>query len=616
MTTPKMIQWLLRRLAGPERADDVLGDLEEAHLRRVGHRGRLLANVLSALAAVDMSVALLRGRRRRRDGSGESAARAIPTHGRRGIPLVSWLDFESILEDVKIAFRVSAKAPGFAVIAILTLAVAIGANTAIFSIVDAVLLSPLPYPDADEIVTLGLDRPDFGRGELGFSDAGFWHFLEKNRSFQDFGAYQSTELPLTGDGEPTQLSVGVMTNGAYAVLGIPAFRGRLPDEEEDIAGGPLVTVLSYGLWAARFGSNPNVIGSTIQLDDRTREVIGVMPFDFAFPSSEIDLWIPLQLDPASQNIGLIRHRVIARLRGNATLESAATDADNLVQRLGEVGYGPGWFDGVFAGQAYAQTLKEYVVGDSRRSLLIVLGAVSFVLLIACANVANLFLVRAEGRVRQTAVRAALGATRRRIIQYVLTESVLLALIGGLGGLVLAFAGIRVLTATSPASIPRLDDVGISATVFWYTAGMSVLVGLFFGVLPTLQTGSAKLRAALTDGGRGSTVGRDRIRVRELLVVTEVALALVLLIGSGLMVRSFQELGSVDPGFDPGGVVTFGLTLPATRYSDVDAEARFFDQLLERVRALPGVEAAGATTNLPLRPGPAYTVYIEEFPIAG
>jgi putative ABC transport system permease protein len=525
--------------------------------------------------------------------------------------------FESMMVDAKVAFRTLVKSPGFSVVVVLTLAVGIGANTAIFSVVDAVLLRPLPYPEPDEVVTLVLDRPDGATGALGFSDAGYRHFLDKNRSFEAFGAYffQSTELPLTGTGEPTQLSVGIVTNGVYAALGVPALRGRLPSGDEDVAGGPLVAVLSHDLWVTRFGADPAAIGSTIELDDRTREVIGIMPPHFAFPDNEIDLWIPLQLGPASENIGLIRYLAVARLRDDATVESATTDVDDLVRRLGEVGYGPEWFERIFAGRAHVQTLKQQIVGDSRRLLLIVLGAVSFVLLIACANVANLFLARAEGRLRQSAVRAALGATRARLIRYLLTESILLALVGGLGGLALAYVGIRWLGALAPPGIPRLHEVEISATVFWYTGGVSVLAGLLFGILPTLRTGPAKLRSALTDGGRGSTAGRDRLHVRGLLVAAEVALALVLLIGSGLMVRTFRQLASVDPGFDPGGVVTFGLTLPTTRYAGTDAEAQFFDRLLERVRARPGVEAAGATTSLPLRGGPGYTVGIEGFPTA-
>lgn len=520
----------------------------------------------------------------------------------------------SILQDIKIAFRVLAKAPGFTFVAIVTLAVAIGANTAIFSVVDAVLLRPLAYPDAEEIITITLDASGAGVPELPFSDRGYWHFREQNRTFDELGGYGSALLALTGNGEATQLSVGLMTNSAYEVLGISPLRGRLPSDEEDISGGPLVTVLSHGLWVSRFGSDPGVIGTTIQLDERTREVIGVMPPEFAFPSNETDLWVPRQMNPASQNFGGHGIPVIARLRDGATVETATADAESLIQRFEEAGYGPEWLSNVFTGLATVQTLKEGMVGDSRQPLLIVMGTVAFVLLIACGNVANLFLVRAEGRVRETAVRTALGAKRSRLVQYVLTESVLLALIGGLGGLVLAYAGIRVLVAIGPASIPRLDGVGISATVFWFTAGASLLSGLLFAVLPTIQTGSRKVRAALTDGGRGSGVGRDRLRIRSLLVVTQVALALVLLIGSGLMVRSFQELRAVDPGFNPGGVVTFGLRLPAVRYTDADATTQFFDELLERVRALPGVEAAGATSGLPLAGGgPVLATEIEEFP---
>jgi len=520
----------------------------------------------------------------------------------------------SILQDVKIAVRVLIKAPGFTLVAILTLAVAIGANTAIFSVVDAVLLRPLDYPDAEELVTISLDASGAGVPELPFSDRGYWHFREKNRSFEEFGAYGSTRLALTGEGEPTQLLVGFMTNSAYQVLGASPLRGRLPSDEEDISEGPLVALLSYGLWASRFGSDPDAIGSTIQLNDRTREVIGIMPPGFAFPSSEIDLWVPRQMDPESQNFGGHGIPVIARLRDGATVESATADAESLIQRFEEAGYGPEWLSNVFTGRAIVRTLREEIVGESRQPLLIILGTVLFVLLIACSNVANLFLVRADGRIRETAVRTALGAGRGRLIRYVLTESVLLALMGGLGGLLLAYAGIRVLVAVGPASIPRLEGVGISTYVFLFTAGVSLSAGLLFGVLPAMQTGSAKVKAALAAGGRGSTAGRERHRARGLLVVTQVALALVLVVGSGLMVRSFQELRSVDPGFNAGGVVTFGLRLPATRYADADATTRFFDDLLGRLRALPGVENAGATTTLPLTGGgPVLATEIEEFP---
>ena len=540
------------------------------------------------------------------------ARRAKGRVAHRDVGRFRWLD--DLVQDVRLAVRTLLKDRGFTAVVILTLGVAIGASTAIFSVVDAVLLRPLPYPEAEEIVTIGLSNPGSYEGDATrgrFPDTAYRHFRQRNRSFEEFGAFRSDWSVLIGNGAPRQLSVGLMTNSVYAVLGIPPLRGRLPSEGEDIADGPLVTVLSHGLWVTRFGADSDVIGSMIQLDDRIHEVIAIMRPEFAFPGNETDLWIPLQLDPESRRPGNLR--VVGRLRDGATLESATMDAESLVQSFEEAGYEPTSFARTLADRASVQTLKEGIVGDSRALLVIVMGAVSFVLLIACANVANLFLVRAEGRVRQTAVRTALGATRRRLIQSVLTESLLLALVGGLGGLLLALTGVRVLVANAPAGIPRLDGVGMNATVFWYTAGVSVLAGLLFGLLPTIRTGSsAKVTAALTDGGRGATVGRDRLRFRGVLVVTEVALALVLLIGSGLMVRSFQKLRSVDLGVDPDGVVTFGLTLPAARYPGADEQTQFFDQLLGRVRALPGVEAAGATTYLPLKGGPSLRLDVEEF----
>ena len=522
--------------------------------------------------------------------------------------------FGSIVQDVKIAVRVLAKAPTFTLVAILTLAVAIGANTAIFSVVDAVLLSPLPYPDADEIVTITVDASGAGVPELPFSDRGYWHFKEQNRSFDDFGGFGQTLLALTGNGEPAEVSVGLMTNSAFEILGASTLRGRLPSDEEDLPGAAPVVVLSHSIWQGRFGGDPEIIGSTITINDQSIEVIGIMHPDFPFPSREVDMWTPRRLNPESPNFGGHGIPVIARLRDGVTVEAATLDAESLIQRFDEAGYGPNWLANVFTGRAQVHTLKDEIVGDSRRPLLIILGTVGFVLLIACSNVANLFLVRAEGRIRETAVRLALGAGSGRIIRYVLTESLLLAFAGGLCGLLLAYTGIRVLVSVGPASIPRLSGVGLNPNVFLFTAGVSLVTGLLFGVLPALQSRSKKVRAALMDGGRGSTVGRDRHRARSLLVVTQVALALVLLVGSGLMVRSFQELKAVDPGFNPGGIVTFGLRLPGARYADADATTQFWDGLLDRLRALPGVESAGATSGLPLvGGGPHLTTEIEEFP---
>ena len=404
-----------------------------------------------------------------------------------------------------------------------------------------------------------------------------------------------------------------MTVSALELLGLPQ-RGRLPTAEEDAPGGPQVALVSDGLWAGVCGSDPSIIGRIIELNGSPREVIGVMPPRYDFPSPEIDVWVPFQLDPASENFGGHHIVGIARLRLNATLASAVSEAESLIARFGEVGYGPNWFTGVFTGEAVVRTLKEDLVGDSRRPLLVLLGTVGFVLLIACSNVANLFLARAEARTRETAVRLALGSGRARLIQFVLTESVLLGLLGGAAGVLLAYTGSRALIAAAPPMIPRLGEIGINPSVLAFTAVVSVLAGLLFGVLPALRTGSPRMLASLRDGGRGGTLGRGQHRARNALVVAQVALALVLVIGSGLMVRSSLELRSVDPGFDAERVLTFGLSPPPNRYQDAESVAQFYDELIQNIGAVPGVWVAGAINTLPLTGGGAIvTTIIEEFP---
>ena len=526
----------------------------------------------------------------------------------------------SILVDVRVALRTLLKARGFTAVTVLTLAVAIGANTAIFSVVDGVLLRPLPYPDADRLVTVAATTfPSVGAaGQAPFSDRGYWHFVNNNRAFDGFGAYSAgqAQWPLTGDGPPLQVDVGMMTASAFEIVGTLPQRGRFPTAEEDVPDAPQVALLSDGLWVDRYGSDPGILGRIIDLNGQQVEVIGVMPRGYHFPTPEIDVWIPRRLDPASENFGGHHLSGIARLAPGATIESAIADAESLIGRFDEVGYGPQWFTGVFDGGAVVRTFQEELVGDARQPLLILLGTVVFVLLIACSNVANLVLVRAEARTRENAVRMALGSGRGRLIRYVLTESMLLALFGGVAGIVLAYLGTRALVSAAPASIPRLDEIGIRGSVLLYTSGISILAGLLFGVLPALRSGSDKMLATLRDGGRGATIGRDRHRVRSLLVVSQVALALVLLVGSGLMVRSFQQLRAVDPGFDAEGVLTFRLAPPPPKYAGPEPLARFYDELLDRLEEIPRIASAGAINTLPLTGGGAVlTTIIDEFPPA-
>jgi predicted permease len=529
----------------------------------------------------------------------------------------------SVLEDIRLAFRNLGNDRAFTLLTVVTLAVAIGANTAIFSVVDGVLFRPLPFRDADRIVTVAagtLPAPGRTTGELPFSDRGYWHFVDNNQVFESFGGYSGggagQQMALIGEGPPLQINAAAMTASAWEVLGTIPQRGRFPTPEEDVPGGPLMVVLSHGLWVGYFGSDPSVIGRTIELTGLQVEVIGVMPNGFNFPSPDIDLWIPRRLDPESQNFGGHSIAGIARLRPGVTIEAAVADAESLIARFGEAGYGETWFTGVFSGEAFVETVKDDLVGDARQPLLILLGAMAFVLLIACSNVANLFLVRADARLRESAVRIALGSSRGKLIRYAMTESVLLALIGGVAGVFLAYLGTQVLVAAAPASIPRLDEIGIRGLALLYTLGITILAGLFFGVFPAIRSGSDKMLGALRDGGRSATIGSDRHRARRAMVVAQVALALVVLVGSGLMFRSFQQLRAVDPGFRAENVLTFKLSpVPANYDNSPELLAQFYDELLDGLEGIPGVARAGAVTALPLQGIAGRLVArIDEFPV--
>ena len=395
-----------------------------------------------------------------------------------------------------------------------------------------------------------------------------------------------------------------MTLSAFEVLGVLPELGRLPTPEEDAPGGPSVVLLSHDLWVSRYGADPSILGRTIDVNGTPREVIGVMPAGYDFPTTrptpDIDVWIPFQLDPASTNFGSDYINAIARLAPGVTIEAAIDDARSLVARFDEAGYAPSWFESIFDGGAVVRPLRDYIVGDARQPLLIVLGTVGFVLLIACSNVANLLLVRAEGRRQENAVRMALGSGRARLARQMLIESALLALMGGAAGVLLAHAGTRALVSLGPASgIPRLGEIGIDGAALAFTAVVSVLAGVLFGVLPAFRSSSTDTMGALRDGGRNATLGRDRHRTRNALVMTQVALAFVLVIGSGLMVRSFAALRSVDPGFSAENVLTFTVRPLATKYADAEAVAQFYDRLIERLEAVPGVTRAAAINALPL-----------------
>ncbi len=514
-----------------------------------------------------------------------------------------------LLHDFRFALRSSLNAPGTTLVVVLTLGVAIGANTAIFSVVESVLLQPLPFPDEARIVrvaaTVHAARAGRGDGGNAFSEAGYWHFARNQRSFEKFGAYFGPEqFPLTSDGPPLRVGVGSMSLSAFEAVGVLPQLGRLPTPEEDAPGGPSVMLLSHDLWVSRYGSDPSIIGRIVDLNGVAREVIGVMPAGYEFPLHDVpmaafDAWIPFQLDPASTDFGGVYISAIARLAPGVTIEAAIDDARSLVARFPEAGYPPSWLETVFDGGAIVRPFRDHVVRQARQPLLIVLGTVGFVLLIACSNVANLLLVRAESRRQENAVRMALGSGRFRVARQMLIESTLLALAGGAMGVLLAYAGTRALVSLGPVgSLPRLGEIGIDGTALAFTAAVSLTTGVLFGVLPAFRSSSTNTMSVLRDGGRNATLGRDRHRARNVLVMTQIALAFVVAIGSGLMVRSFVALRSVDPGFSSENLLTFTVQPLPTKYEDAEAVALFTERLIERLEAVPGVTSAAAINSLP------------------
>jgi putative ABC transport system permease protein len=525
---------------------------------------------------------------------------------------------DALRRRIRHLLRSFARAPGFTAVAVITLAVGIGANAAIFSLINGVLLRPLPYPDSERLVDLSHTAPGIGLPKFQQSDATYLHYLHENRVFTGVAVYRETPVNLTGEGDPERLPAARVTPSLLAVLGVAPERGRGFTEEE---GGPAsepVVLLGHDLWVRRFGADPEILGRTIQIDGVGTRVVGVLGASLRFPAPETALWLPLVIDPAHLQAGSFNFDGVARLAPGVTAAAAQADLDRTVATLSEE------FPGDLTHELLAKArfanvvtpLKENLVGDVSRTLWVLLGSVAVILLVACANVANLFLVRAEVRQREVAVRTALGAGRWRVVADFLAESLVLAVAGGAVGLALAYLGLDLLKALAPWHIPRLAEIDVDSRVLAFTAAVSLGAGLLFGVFPAFRYSSSALLASLRDGGRGATAGRRRHLARSLLVVFQVALALVLLVTSGLLVRSFAALRGVDPGFDPRGVLTLRLALPRAGYPDPAAGARFYGELLARVRALPGVEAAGAVQDLPLggsqsRQGTA----VEDFPRA-
>jgi putative ABC transport system permease protein len=520
--------------------------------------------------------------------------------------------FGDIIQDLRYGVRTLRKHPGFTAVAVIALALGIGANTAIFSVVNTVLLRPLPYKDPDRLMMVWEDATKSGYPRDTPAAANYMDWREQNKVFEGMAALADQSFNLTGMGEPERLEGKRVAANLFPLLGVEPMLGRGFLAEDDQPGGGRVAVLSHGLWQRRFGADPKVVGRSLELNGQSYEVVGVMPQSFQFPSPESELWVPIaftQKEAASRG----RHylQVVARLKPGVSVEQAQAEMSTIAARLQQQ-YPEQNAD---LGAAVV-SLHEQVVGDIKPALLILLGAVGFVLLVACANVANLLLARAAARQKEIALRVALGASRARLIRQFLTESVLLAALGGVVGLLLALWGVNLLKAFIPDSISQVRAIAIDAKVLGFTLLVSLLTGLIFGLAPATQASNFNLNETLKEGGRDSSAGSKGKRIRSLLVVAEVAVSLVLLIGAGLLINSFLRLRSVEPGFKPDNLLTMGVVLPQPKYPDHARRTAFYDDLIRRVEAVPGVKSAAVVNWIPLvKQGDSTSITIEGRPPA-
>jgi putative ABC transport system permease protein len=505
---------------------------------------------------------------------------------------------ETSWQDLRFGARTLGRNPGFAAIAVLTLAIGIGANAAIFSVVNAVLLRPLPWSEPDRAVMIwskwtAFDKTWVATGEV-------VDYRARSRTLEEIAAWGDSQVNLTGDGDPERVSAANVTSNLFSTLGVNPIIGRTFTAEEDMPQGPNVVVLGYGLWNRRYAADASIVGRAILVNGRSFEVLGVMPPDFVLPTDfgnpePTQLWMPLQMDPASTDHGSHGLYAAGRLKRGATVRQASDELHGIARAMTQEGLYPVQmqFDTVVL------SLADEVVGTVRRSIWLLFGAVAFLLLIACANVANLLLARAEARQREMAVRSALGAGRLRVLRQLLTESLALTTISTIAGLGLAYAGVRLVAWWNPASIPRVSGVSLDLRVLLFTAVVALVTTMLFGLAPALRALRVDLTDSLKDGGQNASTGGARQRFRNGLVIVEMALAVVLLVGAGLMLRSLWALQRVPLGFEPSGVLTMRVALPAATYQQPEQVVAFFERLMDNVRPLPGVQRAGAARLLPL-----------------
>lgn len=514
-----------------------------------------------------------------------------------------------MITDLRLAFRSLAKSPGFTLVAVITVALAIAANTAVFSLVNALLIRPLPFQDPQNLVLLFEKFPTQGLDQIPVSAPEYLDYEKETRSFERLAAFNFDDFNLTGGDMPERISGAVVTPSLFPLLGVQPIKGRVFNESEFGEGNDGVIVISERLWRRRFNSDAQTVGQQVAINGRSFTVIGIMPAEFEFPlplfgvqggtfAQRADIWKPIAFTKEDlESRGSRGLGVIGRLKPGVTRTQAQAEIDTIISS---------WFarfpnnyraETRFGGTIYP--MQELVVGGMRAPLLILIGAVGVVLLIACANLSTMLLARAGAREREFAIRLALGAGRMQLLRQMLTESVLLSVIGGALGVLLAIWGLDLLRAIGAQTVPRLAEVNIDLRVLLVTLGVAVITGIIFGLIPALATGKPELTEALKEGGRGSTTGLRRNRLRNALIVSEVALALVLLVGASLLLKSFVKLQNVDPGFNPKNVLTMEVALPELKYPRGKPVADFFAEATRRVKALPGVEAAAFTSILPL-----------------
>jgi putative ABC transport system permease protein len=526
---------------------------------------------------------------------------------------------DSVLRDLRLGARQLVRRPGFLAASMFTLALGVGANTTMFSVVYGVLLKPLPFDQPERLVSIWSAAPGIGWNRAVLAAAQYFTYREENRTFEDVAVWQAVQGTLTGDGEPERIETLQVTDGFLPVLRVTPMLGRRFTRADDAPGAPRRAMITFGFWQTRFGGRRDIVGRPLTLNGTVFEVIGVLPRSFRFLEASPAVLVPLAFDRAATTIMNFSYLGIARLKPGATVEQANRDVARMIaltpQKFAPAPVlGPTWFADARMGPD-VHPLSEDAAGNIGGTLWMLMGTIGLVLLIACANVANLFLVRADARQRELAVRAALGAGRWTIARALLSESVTLGIAGGTLGIALAWAAIRVIKANAPRALPRTADIALDPIVLAFAAVLSVAAGFLLGLVPVFRFASPRL-AALGDGGRSASDGRSRHRTRSALVAIEIALALVLLVASGLMVRTFVALQRVDPGFVRGAeIMTVELSIPRTLSSNPEATMRRHDEILRRLEQIPGVSSVGVSSSVTMDgQGMSNPLLVEEFPV--